>query len=223
MRAIGVGLLGLIGVVILLSLGFWQVQRLAWKETVLGDITGRITAAPVAVPAQPDPTSDRFLPVRATGQFIPGPVRVLVSQKRVGAGYRLINAFQTEDGRRIMVDRGFVTVQSSQTPPAPQGTTTVTGNLHWPQEVDSFTPDNDLAANIWFARDVPTLADHLQADPILIIARTVDGDDGVARLPVGTDGIPNDHLQYAITWFSLAGIWLFMTLYFLYRQRQRQA
>jgi len=221
MRLWGIALLGLVGVSILLSLGAWQVRRLAWKEAVLTDVETRIEAPTIAIPQNPDPVADRFLPVFATGEFAGDTVRVLVSQKRVGAGYRLINAFQLDDGRRVLVDRGFVTVRDRQMPPPPPGMIDVQGNLHWPQEVDSFTPDNDLGENIWFARDVPTLAAHLNTDPILVIARSVDGDVGMEPLPVGTTGIPNDHLQYAITWFSLAGIWLSMTLYLLYRTRQR--
>lgn len=223
MRMWGIAVLGLVGVSILLSLGVWQVRRLAWKETVLTDVESRIDAPTVAIPLTPDPVRDRFLPVAASGEFTGHTVRVLVSQKRVGAGYRLINAFQLQDGRRVLVDRGFVTVRDRQMSPPPQGLTKVEGNLHWPQEVDNFTPENDLAENIWFARDVPTLASHLQTELVLVIARRVEGDVEVEPLPVGTTGIPNDHLQYAITWFSLAGIWLSMTLYLLYRTRQRLA
>ncbi len=48
-------IIGLGGAAILVSLGLWQVQRLAWKEAIVADINSRITAAPVDLPAQPDP------------------------------------------------------------------------------------------------------------------------------------------------------------------------
>ena len=67
------------------------------------------------------------------------------------------------------------------------------------------------------------MADFLKTEPILIVARTVTlPDDPVDPLPVDGAGIPNDHLQYAITWFSLAAIWLIMTLTFLWRARNAQ-
>jgi surfeit locus 1 family protein len=218
---IAVGVFGAAGVAVLVALGVWQMQRLVWKEGVLADIEARIAAAPVALPARPDPVGDRYLPVRLTGEIADDHVRVLVSQRRLGAGYRVISPIVAADGRRVLLDRGIVPVAEA-VPPAPEGAVTVTGNLHWPEERDGFTPDNDLAANIWFARDVDVLADHLGTEPLLVIARDLSVPGGaVIPRPVTTEGIPNDHLNYAITWFSLAVVWLGMTLFLLWRIRRR--
>jgi len=102
---------------------------------------------------------------------------------------------------------------------------TITGNPHWPDEIDGFTPAPDLAANIWCARDVPALAEALGTEPVLIVARQMSQDRApVTPLPVDTAGIPNDHLEYAVTWFSLAAIWVAMTAYFgLRTHRSRPA
>jgi surfeit locus 1 family protein len=210
-------LFGIIGCAILVALGVWQVQRLQWKNAVLADITARISAAPVPLPAAPDPESDRFLPVRVTGTTTGDEVNVLVSTKSDGAGYRVISAFVTDQGRRILVDEGFIrtTEKDIPRPPTPM---TVTGNLHWPAETDSFTPNADTTSNIWFARDVPLMATALDTDPILVVARTVTGTDARATpLPVDTVGIPNDHLKYAVTWFGLALVWAGMTAFLLWR------
>ena len=214
-------IIGLGGAAVLVSLGVWQMQRLAWKEGVIADIEARIVAAPVALPQNPDPVEDAYLPVSVSGRFIGDTKRVLVSQKTIGAGYRLITAMETDQGR-ILIDRGFLPVdaEASETP---QETVSVTGNLQWPQETDSFTPAPDLENNIWFARDVPALAETLETRPILIVARDVSADDpAVTPLPVDTSRIPNDHLQYAITWFSLAAIWLAMSFLFFLRRRRGQ-
>lgn len=212
-------LFGLVGSAILISLGVWQMQRLTWKEAVLADIEARIIAAPVAIPAMPDPVVDKYLPVTARGEITGDEVHVLVSQKQIGAGYRIIAAFELLDGRRVLLDRGFVKVQQKKAM-RPTGMSQVVGNLHWPDEKGSSIPEPDLKAEIWFARDVPALAAHLNTEPVLIIARNVDlADDPVAPLPVDSASIPNDHLQYALTWFSLALIWMVMTLAFLWRAR----
>ncbi|WP_212524523.1 SURF1 family protein [Actibacterium sp. MT2.3-13A] len=211
---------GVVGAAILLSLGTWQLRRLAWKEGVLAEIEARIHDSPVALPAAPDPETDRFLPVQAAGRFTGEQVRVLASVKRVGAGHRLIAAFET-DGRRVLVDRGFLPLQSGSEA-LPEGTLTLTGNLHWPDEVDSFTPGPEPDQNLWFARDVPALAGHMGTEPVLIVAREVSGQGGaVAPLPVDTSGIPNDHLGYAVTWFGLAIVWLGMTGLLLWRIRRK--
>ncbi len=211
-------IVGLGGAAILLSLGVWQMQRLAWKEAMIADINARILADPVTLPAQPDPEKDAFLPVTVTGTFEGDTLRVLVSQKEVGAGYRLITAMETVNDR-ILVDRGFVSVDDKSVP-TPEGLVTVTGNLHWPQETDRFTPEADFDLNIWFARDVDDLAAALAAEPILVVARDLSVPDSVVTpLPVDTSRIPNDHLNYAITWFSLAAIWLAMSILFMRRRR----
>jgi surfeit locus 1 family protein len=217
-RALFLIVVGLGGAAILVWLGVWQVQRLAWKEGIIADINARIVAEPVALPAAPDPARDAYLPVEVTGQMAPDYLRVLVSQKDAGAGYRIISPFVMED-RRVLLDRGFVPVDV-QDIPTPGETVSATGNLQWPQETDGFTPAPDLDQNIWFARDVPAMAEALGTDPILIVLRAPLAEDVVVTpLPVDTSRIPNDHLQYAITWFSLATIWLIMSVLFLRRRR----
>jgi surfeit locus 1 family protein len=210
---------GAIGVGILWGLGFWQLDRLATKEAYLADQAARIAAPPVALPASTDPANDRFLPVIVTGQFAGEAISVLVSRKQIGPGVRLIAPFVTDTGRRIMVDRGFVPEAARADDHSPTAFE-VTGNLHWPEETDSYTPAPDAGAGLWFARDVTAMAQALDADPILLVARSNTG-GGVEPMPVDTAGIPNDHLQYAITWFSLSLVWAGMTGLLVWRIRQR--
>ncbi|MDJ0826082.1 MAG: SURF1 family protein [Rhodobacter sp.] len=212
-------LFGLAGCAVLISLGVWQVQRLAWKEGVLSDIEARIAADPVTLPTAPEPDRDKYLPVAATGAVSAG-LRVLVSVKRRGAGYRMIDVFET-GGRRVLLDRGFLDLET-HSDFGTEAEVSVTGNLHWPDEVDRWTPEPDLAKGLWFARDVPAMAAALGTEPVLIVARTIAPNPFAADpLPVGTEGIPNDHLEYAITWFSLAIVWAGMTGFLLWRIRQR--
>lgn len=212
-------LIGLLGGAILISLGVWQLNRLAWKEAVLADIDARIADAPVALPARPDPQADRYLPVTATGRFTGEQIDVLVSRKQIGPGVRVVEAFETADGRRVLIDRGFLR-QDARDAPRLSGPATVEGNLHWPDEVDGFTPPPDATTGLWFARDVPAMAQALNTEATFIVARRPTGGD-IEPMPVDSSGIPNDHMNYAITWFSLAAVWLGMTAYLLWRIRQR--
>ena len=211
-------LFGIAGVAVLIGLGKWQVDRLAWKEGILADIEARISAEPVALPEAVEPDADRYLPVEATGRIGARALRVLVSRKQVGAGYRLVSALET-GGRRVLLDRGFIKVNADI--PESSGKVRVTGNLHWPDDRLSSTPENDVAGNIWFARDIAQMAEVLETEPLLLVARAVSPPEpGVTPLPVDTKHIPNDHLSYAITWFSLAVIWAAMTGAFIWRQRR---
>jgi surfeit locus 1 family protein len=213
-------LIGIIGCTILISLGTWQVQRLSWKEEILAEINARIADDPVPLPIWANDDEDLYLAIEAKGVITSEELHVLVSVKQRGAGYRVISAFET-DGRRVMVDRGFISLEDKDASRQPVEVT-ITGNLHWPNEVDSFTPETDTTRDIWFARDVDAMAEALQTEPHLIILRSSsEADPDVEPLPIGSAGIPNDHLQYAITWFSLALIWFVMTAYLLWRIRRR--
>lgn len=216
-RLLFVLIIAIAGSLVLVSLGNWQMRRLDWKEGVLNEITQRIADDPVALPDAPDVTKDRYLAVAVQGEMLPGEVHVLVSVKRVGPGYRIIAPYLTDDGRRILVDRGFTRTENKANGRI-LGPMKVSGNLHWPDEIDGYTPDPDIDENIWFARDVSMLADALGTQPILLIARS-ETDPGIMPLPVDTAGIPNDHLQYAVTWYGLALVWIVMSIYFLWRSR----
>ncbi|MGD9919066.1 MAG: SURF1 family protein [Paenirhodobacter sp.] len=217
-------ILGLVGVTILLELGFWQLRRLAWKEAMIAEITASIDGPAQDLPGPGTATKPlKYTPVQIVGATTGEEILVLTGEKDVGAGYEVISAFETGEGRRLLLDRGFI-AEEAKTAPRPATAMIVTGNLHWPEERDSFTPDPDAKTGIWFARDVPAMAAALKTEPILVVARQIEGDaQGVETRPLGLEGIRNDHLQYAITWFSLALVWLGMTGLLLWRVRRRTA
>ena len=215
-------LLGLVGAGFLIGLGVWQLQRLEWKTAIIAKIEAKIAAAPVALPATVSRKDDIYLPVTVRGHLLAPEAMVLTGLNQVGAGYRLIAAFELAGtARRIMVDLGFV-AEGDRAFVRPKGEITVAGNLNWPAEKDSFTPEPDLLKKIWFARDVDRMANVLGTEPLLVVARRIDpAIPAIMPLPVDTSSIPNDHKNYAITWFSLAFVWLGMTALLLWRIRRR--
>lgn len=221
MRLLFPMIVGIGGVCLLASLGAWQLQRLAWKEGILAEIESRIAADPVSLPATPAAERDKYLPVIVEGDFGGEEVAVLVSLSKIGPAYRLVASFETVDGRRIMVDRGAVPV-ANRSHAMSAASATVLGNLHWPDEVDRWTPQPDRDAGIWYGRDISAMAEELQTEPVLVVAREVSSNDPPATpLPVTTEGIPNSHLGYAVQWFGLAAVWAVMTLFLLWRIRKR--
>ncbi|MEM9011927.1 MAG: SURF1 family protein [Pseudomonadota bacterium] len=218
-RLIAPILFGTIGAAILVSLGVWQLQRLTWKEGVLAEIAARKDASPVPVPAAPTEAAHEYLRVREEGRVAPEALHVLVSIQRQGPGYRVIAPFTLDDGRRVLLDRGFLP-QAEKDRPLPTGRLSVTGTLLWPDERDSFTPDPDLTGNVWFVRDAVAMAEVLQTAPVMIVSDAPVPDGAPEPLPV-TVAIPNNHLEYALTWFSLAIVWLAMTAYLVVRLRTK--
>ncbi len=217
-------LLGLVGAGILLGLGVWQVQRLEWKSAIIAKIDAKITAAPVDLPAAVSAQEDIYLPVTVQGRLLGPEALVITGLGQAGPGYRVIGAVELAgNARKIMVDLGYV-AEADRDFVRPSGLMTITGNLNWPAEKDRFTPEPDLLRDIWFARDVERMANVLGTEQILVVARSVDPAIAVlSPLPVDTSSIPNDHLTYAITWFSLAVVWLGMTALLLWRIRRQTA
>jgi surfeit locus 1 family protein len=220
-RQAGLLLTGLLGTVVLVGLGVWQVQRMHWKAQILSQIEARIGSVPMRLVEQVTPDTDQYMPTRQRGVLTGKEVHVLSSHPAQGTGYRVIAALgQTDDGRDIMVDLGFVP-DADLNAPRPTGEIDVRGNLLWPDDSDAYTPPPDLDKNLWFARDVAAMAETLGTEPILIVASEIAPPiPGFTQMPVNTASIPNNHLQYAITWFSLAAIWAGMTLFSLRRIRR---
>ena len=214
-------ILGITGIAILLTLGTWQVKRMGWKNTILAQIEERIMATPIPLPAKPNPEFDNRLSVRVKVLIGFDEAHVLYSTKRGGPGFLVIAPALTKpDGRKVLIDMGYIPEAKKTTVRKPQEVTIV-GNILWPNEVDGYTPDPNMEKNIWFARDANKLAAHFDTESFLIVARTIElGDYGTTPQPIGLN-IPNDHLEYAITWFSLALVWFGMTLYLLYRIKQK--
>jgi surfeit locus 1 family protein len=213
-------LMGVVGVAILMSLGFWQLRRMEEKRVYLDEIEARISNAPIPLPAQPEEGRDKFQAVFAEGTFTGEYLEVLAGQKGASPGVMVVEAFDLGNGRRIMVQRGFIE-EEARGVPRPPHPAKVEGNLHWPDDTNSFTPPPDEKTGLWFARDVPAMAAKLKTEPTLIVASAPTG-DGIAPMPVDTSGIPNDHWGYAIQWFLLAATWAGMTLFLLWRIRTRK-
>lgn len=214
-------LFGAAGIAILLSLGVWQSKRLIWKETILAEIDTRILKEPVDLPAEVTEAEDEYLAVHAEGQFLAGEIHVLTSSVNSGPGYRVIAPLDV-GGRIILADRGFIS-QAKKNTKRDLVSGKIIGNLLWPDEVDpGYTPKPNHETNIWFARDLPAMAATFGAEPVLIVLRKPSvGDAIVTPWPVSSSGIPNNHLNYAITWFLLAAAWLGMTGYWLWRIRRQ--
>ncbi len=215
-------LLGVLGVAVLCGLGLWQMGRLEQKEALLARIEARIGADPAELPASPDPSADQYLPVHVTGALGGEELHVLTSIQGQGPGYRVISAL-TAGERRVLVDLGYVP-EAAKNHGRVAEAVAITGNLVWPQESDSWTPEPDAARDVWFAREVGAMAEALDTEPVLIVSREIAGADlGTTLVPVDTSGVPNDHYEYAITWFGLALVWAVMSILLSLRVGRGQA
>lgn len=207
-----------ISLIILLSLGAWQLQRLAWKEGLLARV-----AALQAAPATSGEAALERMGAGADLDFTrihiicPGlaaaPSLELFSVRDGQAGSRLISACHAAGGpyRSILVDRGFVRDDVSARPAvnvSDRAPVEIVGVLRAPEAGNRFSPPNDVAANRWYVRDTAAMAQALKVEkpaPMFLMAETSSNPEWKALDPAPLPAeISNRHLEYAVTWFGLA-------------------
>jgi surfeit locus 1 family protein len=213
------GITVLIALAILISLGTWQVERLHWKEGLLADIAERRAAdrVPLAdIETMAAQGGDiEYRTVTATGRYINNKERHFFATWRGQTGYYIYTPLQLADGRYILVNRGFVPYENKEPEMRMQGQLTgeqtVTGlaRAKLPGKPSSLVPDNDVAKNIFYWKDLDVMASSVDLDKTDVLPFFVDADStpNPAGFPIGgvtQVDLPNDHLQYAFTWYGLA-------------------
>ncbi|ACA16801.1 Surfeit locus 1 family protein [Methylobacterium sp. 4-46] len=214
------GLATLVCLAILLGLGTWQVERKAWKEGLIRQIVERAKIDPPPPPPAPgawDPGADEFRRVRATGRFLhdketlvhglaPGEV-----PGRAQQGYYVLTPLLRDDGPPILVNRGFVPTElknpRDRAAGQVEGPVTVTGILRASEARGMFVPAPDPARGEWFNRDVPGIVAARGLDgaaPYLIEADATPNPGGWPKGGQLRVDLPNNHLQYAFTWYGIA-------------------
>lgn len=213
------GLLALIGMGIFLALGWWQLERRAWKLALIERVEARVHAAPVALPdpqrwPQVTAASDEYRRVRVSGHFLHERETLVQSLSDLGSGFWVLTPFEMADGRIVLVNRGFVPPQrrerASRMAGEPQGEQTLAGLLRVTEPGGGFLRHNDAAADRWYSRDVAAIAAARGLPADKVAPFFIDEDQGARAdpgQPVGgltVVSFRNSHLVYALTWFALA-------------------
>ena len=205
------------GLIVLLCLGVWQTKRLAWKVSLLENISYNLKAEPSLLTSGVKKSTHNYKMVKVQGVLEPKSIFILTPVKGSGAGFRVVTPFKLKDGSKILVDRGVIKEKEKGRLETLGKERVVVGYLSWPNETDYFTPEPNLERNIWFSRDTEKMASFLEAQPILVVA-TQNRLDPSIKMQDPTNDIPNNHLQYAITWFMMSILWFGMSVYFVYKK-----
>jgi surfeit locus 1 family protein len=207
-----------LAVVLLLSLGTWQLARLQWKRDLIARVEARVHAQPQALPAPAawngiERARHEYLRVAARGYWLADRYAYVHASTALGTGYWLMAPLQLDDGNIVWVNRGYV-AKAGSAAPAPSGPVQVTGLLRMSEPGGDLLRHNVPAENRWYSRDVnaltavrglsgvaPFFIDADSAPPAASQA------NGAAAEPVGgltVVSFPNNHLVYALTWYALA-------------------
>ncbi len=223
----------LTGVAVLIGLGTWQIERLHWKEALIAERSAAVSAPPAELPRTLEAARPLdFHRVRAKGVFLHDrEVLVHAIERRSGAaGYLVLTPMRLDDGAVVLVERGWAPADKREAASRAQGNPTgeiaVDGLLRLApaEKPGSFIPANDPGRGEWFWIDLPAVtraAGVPEALPFYVEAGPAPDPGG---LPVGGQAnteLPNDHLQYAITWYALAAA--LAVIYLLLVRRERAA
>lgn len=212
------GVLALAGIVALISLGVWQLERRVWKLDLIDRVDQRIHASPVAAPgpaAWPaiSASNDTYRRLRVSGRFLNDRETLVQAVTDLGRGFWVLTPLRTDTGFTVLVNRGFV--PSDRRDPATRiagqitGETTLTGLLRMTEPKGGFLRSNNPGEDRWYSRDVAAIAatrdlERSEVAPYFIDAdATADTDTG-PRGGLTVITFPNNHLVYALTWFGLA-------------------
>jgi surfeit locus 1 family protein len=200
---------------VLLALAFWQVERLEWKKNLIAMIERNMASEPIDATTLIDLWPEKmYNRMRATGIFMHDKEMYRIAPSRdMKAGYHVLTPLKMNNGYIVLVNRGWVPIEKRD--PATRKETqtksrvTVTGIMRIPGGPRWFQPANDPEKNVWYSFDLEMMEQKIgKAAEFKLVPYIIDADKtppGV--IPVGGQtqlDIPNNHLSYAITWFSLS-------------------
>ena len=229
----------LVGIAILIGLGVWQLDRKTWKENLIAAMTTRLARAPADLPprdrwAQLKPEGEEFARVGFPAEFLAGQEALVYSAGSAfrpdvkGPGYFVFAPARLAGGSLVIVNRGFVPLDrkdpASRAQGESHGSVDIVGIVRWPETRGIFTPADDPTNNVWYLRDIAAIAAarHWQnVAPFYVEQESPVPPGGLPQPGKLVVNLPDNHLQYAITWFGLALALAGVFLLFIVRRLRR--
>jgi surfeit locus 1 family protein len=197
----------------LVWLGVWQLHRRAWKLALIAQVERKLAAAPVAA-SGPErwpavSADDAYTRLEVHGRYRPDRITFVQAVTDLGPGYWVMTPLVADRGFTLLVNRGFVPQETKGRPiPAPAGTVDITGLLRPSEPHGGFLRANDPAADRWYSRDLAAIAAKRGIGPVAPYFIDADAatSPGWPRGGLTVIRFPNNHLQYALTWFAMAAL-----------------
>ncbi len=205
---------------VLLALGTWQIQRKAWKEQLIATLTERLQAPPIPLPPSAtwpalDQADNEYRRVAFKAEFVTAKEALIFAAASAfrpdvkGQGFWIFTPARLVDGRVVVVNRGFAPVSEAKALPSRPnpGIVEIAGTIRWPEASHWFTPKANPAENLWFVRDPAQIAAAKgwgAVAPFYVEQESPVPPGGWPQPGKLVPSLPDNHLQYAVTWYGLA-------------------
>jgi surfeit locus 1 family protein len=225
------GIFTLVTLALLIGLGVWQLQRRVEKHALIAHLTERLAAAPGALPSPAQwsaltPAEDEFRRVSFSATFESGPDAMIYSSGSAiredisGPGTWAFLPARLPGGETVVINAGFVQNTMQDRDQQDRAVTrlvtgqpvTMTGYIRFLESAGALTPQENVAKRLWFTRDHLAIARALgwgrngrQIAPFYVDLEQPVPESGIPKPGPLQVHLKDDHLQYAITWFGLAG------------------
>lgn len=225
----------LTGVIILCGLGVWQLMRLEWKAGILERLEMEYARDPLENPLDfrtLQTIAEDALPLvhgSVRGRFdYTKEIRLGPKTRNGQIGYHILTPLNLESGGTIFVNRGFVP-EDSATPDflkgtQPKGLLTVSGIVRKP-DPGIFTPRNSPGHDVWLWADLPEMGESKEIQslaPVLLYAESASKSFGGLDMRAIFWNPPNNHLSYAVFWFTMAAVLAGFFCFFILVQHRRK-
>ena len=209
----------------LVALGNWQLDRKVWKEALIDTMDQRLAAAPSGLPppalwSSLTQAQDEYRRVRFSAQFLPDAEALVFTSGSAfrpdvsGPGYWVFAPARLAGGGLVVVNRGFVPEGRREVTTRAAGDVGVAavdmvGAMRWPEAPNWFTPPAEPAHNLWFVRDPSAMAQAKhwgEVAPFFVELESPPPPGGLPQPGPLRVNLPDDHLQYALTWYGLAAV-----------------
>ncbi len=226
---------------VLIGLGTWQLERREWKESLIAELDRKLAAPPTDLPArerwqQLSAGQDEFRRVKFPAEFLPDQEALVYSSgsslrpDASGPGYWVFSPARLTGGSLVVVNRGFVP-EGRQDPKTraegrPSAVVEIVGVMRWPEGRGTFTPKDDPVKNLWFARDPAAMAAAKgwgTVAPFYVDQEAPPAPGGLPKVGPLKPALPNNHLQYAVTWYGLALVFVISAVFFVRARRRGMA
>ena len=217
---------------ILISLGTWQVYRLIWKNSLISNYLYKFNNEIIKYDKNFSFNNEfEYRRINIEGRFINEKEILIIGKTFEGnAGFHLITPFITKEEKLLLINRGWISeklkLRSSRTFSLIEEDIVIDGIIRRPQKKAYFVPENDPIGNFWFTIKPNQIKKALKLESFDLEKKfyvDVIRDKGKLKLPIGVSGSPNfrnQHLTYAFTWYSLAITLIIVYFVFHFKEKR---